>query len=75
MATRIGKYKVSKRDSALSLSDGGTVEGAITITGAVTLSGLATSGINASSNQLFVTSSDYISGSAGSVAKNVVMIG
>ena len=30
MATRIGKYKVSKKESAISLIDGGNAEGAIT---------------------------------------------
>jgi len=75
MSQRIGKYKISKRESQLSLSDGGTVEGNITITGGVTLSGLSTNGISAGTNELFITSSDYISGSAGSVAKNIVMIG
>ena len=29
MATRIGKYKISKRESALNLTDGGTVEGSV----------------------------------------------
>ena len=75
MAQRVGKYKISKRESQLSLSDGGTVEGNITVTGGVTLSGLSTNGISAGTNELFITSSDYISGSAGSVAKNIVMIG
>ena len=75
MAQRVGKYKISKRESHLSLSDGGTVEGNITVTGGVTLSGLSTNGISAGTNELFITSSDYISGSAGSVAKNIVMIG
>ena len=49
--------------------------GNITVTGGVTLSGLSTNGISAGTNELFITSSDYISGSAGSVAKNIVMIG
>ena len=75
MAQRVGKYKISKRESQLSLSDGGTVEGNITVTGGVTLSGLSTNGISAGTNELFITSSDYISGSAGRVAKNIVMIG
>ena len=34
MATRVGKYKISKRESALNLTDGGTVTGNLTITGA-----------------------------------------
>ena len=31
MAKRIGKYKVSKKDSALSVLDGGVVNGAVTL--------------------------------------------
>ena len=42
MAQRIGKYKVSKRDSALSLIDGGTCSDAITLAGTNTLSGATT---------------------------------
>ena len=48
MASRIGKYKISKKESALSLVDGGVVKGSITITDLATVtagsdvSGLAT---------------------------------
>lgn len=31
MATRIGKYKITKRDSAISLADGGTVNGSLRV--------------------------------------------
>ena len=40
MAKRIGKYKVTKRDSAISMIDGGTVDGNIVFTGGKTLSGV-----------------------------------
>ena len=33
MAQRIGKYKISKRESAISLADGGTADGAIIFSG------------------------------------------
>ena len=33
MATRVGKYKISKRESALNLTDGGTVKGNLSVTG------------------------------------------
>ena len=31
MAKRIGKYKVSNKESALSIADGGVVEGSLTV--------------------------------------------
>ena len=31
MANRVGKYKISERESALNLTDGGTIQGNITI--------------------------------------------
>ena len=40
MAKRIGKYKIDKRDSALSLADGGSVGGNIVLLGGKTLSGV-----------------------------------
>ena len=73
MATRVGKYKISKRESALNLTDGGTVNGALTITGnatingsTITLDGLG-SNVSASlgSNQLFLTGSNAFTSSAG----------
>ena len=66
MATRVGKYKMSKRDSALSMADGGTVEGALSVTGAVTLSGLS-DGAGGTSNVLFITASSGVTGSAADV--------
>jgi len=33
MAKRVGKYKMTKRESALNLTDGGTVSGDLTVTG------------------------------------------
>ena len=39
MAKRIGKFKIDKRDSALSLADGGKIGGNATVTGDVTLDG------------------------------------
>ena len=64
MAKRIGKYKISKRDSALSLVDGGTVHGQLVV------SGLATAGSDPGvAGQLFITSSKDITGlQAGNAA-------
>ena len=42
MANRIGKYKLTKRESRLNLTDGGTVEGALTVGGATTLNSTLT---------------------------------
>ena len=39
MAKRIGKYKLTKRDSALSLTDGGVIEGSLTVQGNTILQG------------------------------------
>ena len=39
MATRVGKYKISKRESALNLTDGGTISGDLVVQGSTTLNG------------------------------------
>ena len=71
MAKRVGKYKLSSRDSALSLADGGKIDGALTVTGTATLSGAtdlsnasvklsgitSTSGSSMTADQLYFTSS------------------
>ena len=44
MAKRIGKYKVSKRESALSAVDGATISGDINTDGTVTVDSSATAG-------------------------------
>ena len=63
MASRIGKYKISKKESTLSIADGGTIDGDVTITGAnITLSGLGSNlSMSLSSNQLFLTGSSAFS--------------
>ena len=65
MANRVGKYKLSKKESALSLADGGTISGDVTITGdKITLSGLGSNlSMSLASNQLFLTGSAAFSGS------------
>ena len=63
MAKRIGKYKITNRESTISLADGGTVEGDLAVTGGVTLSGLNTSGVSNASNTLFTTASAGVTGS------------
>ena len=42
MAKRIGKYKVSKRESAISIVDGGTVTSAVTFSGNIQAGASAT---------------------------------
>ena len=39
MANRIGKYKLSKKESALSTADGGDIKGNLSVTGNTTLGG------------------------------------
>tara|TARA_Y100000310_G_scaffold202897_1_gene203135 strand:+ start:309 stop:512 length:204 start_codon:yes stop_codon:yes gene_type:complete len=60
MATRkIGKYKVSKKESALSIADGGTIDGKLI------LSGLSDpDGASLTSNQVYYTSSLALTHSA-----------
>jgi hypothetical protein len=68
MATRVGKYKMSKRDSALSLEDGGTIAGSLTVTGAdIKFSGFSLqAGAATTSDKLFITGSSGITGSGTS---------
>jgi len=55
MAKRVGKYKLSKKETALSLADGGTVHGQLIV------SGLGTAGADPSvAGQLFITSSKQV---------------
>ena len=71
MASRIGKYKISKRDSALSIlgnTDEYAVKGSVTFSNAtLKLTGL-TSGnsvvsTSLATKQLFITSSHYVTSS------------
>ena len=63
MAKRIGKYKISSKESALSLGDGGTVSGNLTVTGTILFTGISAGGeADASTGQLFTTTSNAISG-------------
>ena len=67
MASRVGKYKLSKRDAALSIVDGGTVVGDVIFSAGLSLTGLtsptATSSLSA--NQVFRTGSAILSRSIG----------
>ncbi len=67
MAKRIGKYKITKRESTLSLADGGTVSGKLIVTGDVSLTGVGTTGVGVSSNLLFTTASSAAGGVTGSL--------
>ena len=42
MAKRIGKYKVTNRESAISLVDGGTIGGNLSVSGTSTFGGVVT---------------------------------
>ena len=66
MASRVGKYKLSKRETALSIIDGGVITGAATLNGTVTLSSNVSEAAGASltSNQVYYTSSLALSSSA-----------
>ena len=68
MAQRIGKYKVSKREAAISAVDGAVIVGSLTgitnlsATGTITLSGLETiTGSAYDTGRLFQTGSGYLS--------------
>ena len=61
MANRVGKYKVSKKESELSIADGGTVNGDLFILELTDQAGAATT-----SNKLFITSSTAVTGSGTS---------
>ena len=39
MATRVGKYKLTKREEETSLTDGGTINGDVSVTGTANVSG------------------------------------
>jgi len=60
MAQRVGKYKVSKRENAITLLDGGTINGTLTLSSAITEGG----GASLTSNQVYYTSSLAITASA-----------
>ena len=79
MAQRIGKYKISKRESQLSLVDGGTCNAPITLAGTTTLSNatvkltgipsISQSNVTAT-GQLFQTASHFLTHSNGAAAVN-----
>jgi len=84
MAKRIGKYKVTKRDSAISLVDGGTATGDISVNGSLEFGQTLGSGIKltaktATSATIAVTDdTDYavsaISQPAGTTIKDIIFI-
>ena len=61
MAKRVGKYKISSKESALNLTDGGTIDGDLFILGLTDQAGAATT-----SNKVFITGSSGITGSGTS---------
>ena len=81
MAQRIGKYKISKKESALSAVDGAIISGNLagitnlTATGTITLSGLSEGAGSTTSNVLFYTSSTAVSGSVGASVSAFNLLG
>ena len=51
MAKRIGKYKISKRESEMSLRDGGDIDGSVYVAGRITES-LTSTDVDAQNNTL-----------------------
>ena len=51
MGKRVGKYKITKRESALNLTDGGTVDGSVYVSGRITES-LTNTDVDAQANTL-----------------------
>ena len=85
MSKRIGKYKVSKKESELSLGDGGTVNGDLTVTGATSLNGNVGIGNAATDTVGFfgetkvargalIYSGSGIANVSGSVAQNLIEV-
>jgi len=68
MAKRIGKYKVSKREAALSAVDGATIEGSLT-----GITNLTTSGTNTFSGATTLTSAAQFNGGYAG-AKTVIAL-
>ena len=66
MAKRIGKYKVSNKESALSLADGGVINGSITCTGDLTLD--ATNGGTVAGSKVEVKTERDIWKTTGNIA-------
>ena len=73
MATRIGKYKISKREAELSAVDGASISGNLTgisnlsCTGNITFANFSLqAGAATTSDQLFITGSSGITGSGTS---------
>ena len=60
MAKRIGKYKLTKRETTIGLTNGGAINGQLTI------SGLTTAGADPGvAGMLFITSSRDVTGAGG----------
>ena len=56
MAKRIGKYKVTNRESAISLVDGGTIGGNLSVSGTSTFGGVVTAAAGVLNSDVTVSS-------------------
>ena len=60
MAKRVGKYKISKKESALSIIDGGDIQGDLTVEGVLSLGGNLT--LDSSGGKVHITDNCEIDG-------------
>ena len=74
MAKRVGKYKISKRDSALSLADGGTATGDLTLQGANLIVSDATKGIIHTNSGTVTQSTNHTTGVTINATSGVITL-
>jgi len=69
MAKRIGKYKISNKESLLSLADGGKIDGSASVTGNLTVTGDVTQHMKVAVASGSSTSTNAFSGNAGTLTE------
>jgi|TARA_R110000824_G_scaffold181739_3_gene362597 hypothetical protein len=75
MGKRVGKYKIGKKESALSLLDGGIIDGALSVAGSVTFNSTATvTGATTLSSTADVTGATTLAGGSTLSASNAWMV-
>ena len=73
MATRVGKYKISKRESALNLTDGGDVTGKISVSAGVLNKSVTVSNATSADVDLSSVSADHKLYLTGAFAADVIL--